>query len=115
MLPTASELDAVANPRKWSEKGKRGRGKSTVDSPTVDEEGKAYSLARGVVKGPTRVNWKQVDFLDNVGFGKYFDTECFVTLPVECCDFRINTKGLIRLTAHGVFNQRECSWGCYGD
>lgn len=47
---------------------------------------------------------------DYIGLEKYLDAECFSVLPVKVCNFCTNRKGLIRLIAHGAFNQREWSW-----
>lgn len=51
MPPTTFDLEALSIPRKGS-----GESKRIVDGPAVDEEGKAYPLARDVVKGPSRIN-----------------------------------------------------------
>lgn len=48
--------------------------------------------------------------LDYFGVGQYLDGEQFSELFVKGREFRINTKELIRSTAHGAFYLREYSW-----
>lgn len=109
MSQTASKLKAVLITRKGSVKYK-GAGKRRVgDGPALNEDEKAYSLAQDVARAaPTNMNWEQLDVLDYISLEKYMDAACFKVPPVIIRHFRINTKGLISLTAHGVFNLRKC-------
>lgn len=78
----------------------------------VDENGKIYPLARDFAKGAlARMSWELADALDNVCVEEYLDVERFVVLHEKGCNFCINTKELIKLTVHGAFTQRKCSWG----
>lgn len=83
-----------------------------MDGSALDEEEKAYPLAQDVVKGVSaNVKWERLDVFDFFDLRQYLDAQRFGVLPVKGSYFRLNTKGLIRLMAHGAFNLRGCSWG----
>lgn len=105
--PTAFKLEAVSVPCKKNGEGKR-RG---VNGTVLNEVGRAYPLARDVVeRAPSNLSWERLDVLDYIGLEQYLDAKRLSVLPGKGRDFCINTKKLIRLTAHGAFNLRECSW-----
>lgn len=56
------------------------------------------------------MNWERLDLLKSIGLGQCLDPERFRAPSVMGHDFRINTKELIRLTAHGPFNPQMCSF-----
>lgn len=93
MPPTAFELDAVPIPRKVSGERKGGGGKRTVDAHAVEEEGKAYPLARNVVKeAQARMNLERANVLRYVGSADCLVSERFGVLSVKGRDICISTK-----------------------
>lgn len=88
-----------------SGEGKGSGKRRVVDDPVLDEGGKAYLLARDVVKGTSiNVNWERLDVIDYIGLGQCLDAGRFRVLPVKGRNFPINIERLIRLTAYGAFN-----------
>lgn len=109
---TESEREAVLISRKKSGKGKVGGEKRSLKGPGFDEDGKKSPLVPNVVKAaPVNVNCVRLDLQDYLVLGQYLVTECFSLHSKVGRGSRMNTRGLIRLTAHGAFNPRECSWG----
>lgn len=53
------------------------------------------------------MSYKHVGVLDFLGLGEYLTIERFDELLVKSREFRINNKGLLRLTLHNAFNLRE--------
>lgn len=107
MPPTASELEAVLIPRKDSGDGNGGGKKRVVDGPAMNEERKTYPLGRDVVEGASaNVSWERLDVLDYIRLGHYLNAEHFSVLSAKGRDFCINTTGLIKLTARGMFIRR---------
>lgn len=105
MSPTAFELEAVSILQKGSEKRKGGGGRRVVDGSAADDLGKAYPLARDNMNGaPAKMNLERVNVLNFISLRNCMDTERLGVLLVKGCDFRINTKVLIRLMEYGAFN-----------
>lgn len=110
--PTASELKVVPIFCKESWEGKGCMKRRVVDGPALNDEEKAYLLARDVVKGlPANVNWERLDVLDYIGLRHFLDREPFCVLSVKSRDFCMNTMRQNRLTTHETFNSRQCRWG----
>lgn len=81
MPPATTELEVMPILRKESEEGKGGGKRKVVDGLALDEEVKAYLLARDVVKGvPANLNWEPLDVLDYIGLGQYLGVERFSIL-----------------------------------
>lgn len=106
----ASELEAVPISQKDIGEGRGGEGKKIVKSSTKNEEEMAYPLEWDVTKETmVKMEWERVDVLDFFCLGVYLDAERLGVLPVKGRDFRVNAKGLIRLTAHVASNRQKCS------
>lgn len=59
-----------------------------MDSPVLNEEWKAFPMARNVAKGaPASMNWEQVDVLHYIGLGEFLDVEHLGERPVKNWDF----------------------------
>lgn len=69
-----------------------------------------HTCWHGIRKGaPTKMEWERVDVLRYIGLREYLNAKRSDVLFVNGRNFRIITKGLIRLTAHGVYCQKDCS------
>lgn len=57
------------------------------------------------------MTWERINALFYTCYDEYLDGKSFFVLSVKGRNICINTRGLIRLTMHGAFCQRECISG----